>query len=293
MNAKCTLLVNSYDGGEDCWKPFFQSIAMQWSEMDLPIVLNTESKSFSFPPYQIKTFSLYKRGEKVPWGERLIQTLKRIETDYILFFLEDYWLNAPVNDAVFRKTLTWLDENPDVATFVFSSKSFAPQQDNGGNKFEGFVQDRQKCEYKIQAQIAVWRRTRLIEFIRPHESPWEWEVLGSVRASRYTDKFYVWRQELPEPFPYHYSVDGESYPGIVVEGKWIREMVEYYSTIYDLSGIDFSIRGFADLERRRRLNQMTALQRILGHEYSAREIAGKIWERALIRPYRRWLSLRL
>ena len=48
MNKDCTFLLSSYDGGDDLWEGFFKALSVQWPEMDMRIVLNTETKSFSF-----------------------------------------------------------------------------------------------------------------------------------------------------------------------------------------------------------------------------------------------------
>jgi len=52
----CTMLVSSYDGGEDLWDGFFTSVKHQWKNFDMPIVLNTESKTYSYEGFDIKTF---------------------------------------------------------------------------------------------------------------------------------------------------------------------------------------------------------------------------------------------
>ncbi len=39
-----TLLVNSSDGFEDCWEPFFTLLGRHWPRISVPILLNTERK---------------------------------------------------------------------------------------------------------------------------------------------------------------------------------------------------------------------------------------------------------
>ena len=80
MNNDCTLLVSSYDGGEDLWEGFFTCLFAEWPDFDMPIVLNTESKSYEFNDRKIETFNLYKEGQKVTWSRRILEHLKRINT---------------------------------------------------------------------------------------------------------------------------------------------------------------------------------------------------------------------
>ena len=245
MDTDCTLLVSSYDGGEDLWPGFFTALTVQWPQLDLPIVLNTESKSYSFPGLDIKTFSFY--PNKPPqWGERLIKTLQHIDTEYILLFLEDFWLTAPVDDAFFRKCLDYMRANPDVATLSFKP-TFGPNIQDG--RFERFERRPQKPKlrfhYRLNCQAAIWRRERFIEFIRPFEDPWQWEQYGSIRSTRYPDGFYSLIAGEKEVFPYDSGA-------VVFQGRWNRPVAEPLCKYYGLS-VDFSARGLWSVAEKRGL----------------------------------------
>lgn len=278
MNTKCTFLLSSYDNGEDCWEGFFKALQDQWQEMDLPIVLNTETKSYRYPGYEITTFGLH-GGRKYTWGKRLLDTLKKIETPYILLFLEDYWLDQRVDDAFFRKTIEWMDENPDIATFSYYPCLPGTNIDDG--KFERFELRPQACEYRFNCQASIWRRERLIEFIRPHESAWDWEVWGSMRASRYPDRFYTLKEGAPMVFSY-----GDNLTGCIVHrGKWNKEAVMPFVERYGLD-IDFSIRGFEDWDEIHSSRKPTMIERLKMPHLKDRII------NRVTTPYRRWRSLR-
>lgn len=288
MIQTCTLLLNSYDGGEDCWDHFFIAIKKQWPEMDLPIVLNTESKKYSGDVFDnVKTFSLYDRGQKVPWGRRLIETLDRIDTDYVLFFLEDNWLNKPVNNDLFNKALIYMDNNQDIASIEFVKKNNPEYPNIQDGRFDEFELRPNKCPYKLNAQVALWRRKDLISFTRKHETPWEWEVYGSERIERFPQKIYVLKPDFEEPFSYAVSFDnGIECDGMINMGRWNKDMVKLYSQIYDLSDIDFSVRGFEDWETKMGGNKSFIERLMMPH------LCKRIVDRFIINKYRRWLSIR-
>ena len=235
MQNDCTLLVNSYDGGEDLWEGFFTALKVQWPEFNMPIVLNTESKEYSFPGFEIKTFSLYQKGARVPWGKRLRETLKRIDTEYVLFFLEDFWLDAPVDVEHFEKCRQWMRDNADVATISF-------QRTRGNNikdgRFDRFEKRPQKGPYRMNCQAALWRKDKLYAFVRSHESPWEWEEYGSKRSSRNKESLYTLIENAPKVFSYNLSMGG-----VLHRGRWCKEVVLPLKELYGLN-IDFTKRGF-------------------------------------------------
>ena len=230
------MLVNSYDGGEDLWDGFFTTVKHEWKDFDMPIVLNTESKSYSFEGFDIQTFRFYKPGQNVPWAKRLIRTLKAIKTDYIVFFLEDFWLEDRVDTEFLEKSLRWMQENPDVAVL-----SFKPVCDYGpnirDNRFERFERRPQAGNYRFNCQAAIWRRKKLIKYLRPHESPWEWELWGSRRSARFKEGFYVLMKGEKEVFPYDLT-----YGGVIHRGKWNKQVVEPIAKKIGIS-ICYSKRG--------------------------------------------------
>ncbi len=268
-SEKCTFLLSSYDGGEDCWEGFFRSLEEQWPGMDMPIVLNTESKKYSREGYDIRTFSLYQPGQIPSWGRRLIEHLKRIQTPYILLFLDDYWLDAPVDTAYFEKSLEWMEANPDIATFSYYP--CMPGENIEDGKFERMELRPVKCEYRLNAQVSVWRTDRLMAMVRPHESPWEWEVLGSVRAERYPDRFYSLKEGEKLPFSY-----GDPAKGCIIKkGRWVRDAVMPFEEKYHL-GIDFSRRGFTDEEVKapeKKRDVLSRLKRGVGYAKEDMEVA--------------------
>ena len=240
MINDCTLLLSSYDGGEDLWDGFFTALKKQWPEMDLPIVINTESKQYCFKGYDIKCLGVC--GKKsIPWAKRLKDVLRRIDTEYILLFLEDYWLDKPVDDSYFRESLKWLRDNKDIATFSYYP--CVPERNIQDNMFDRMELRPEKCEYKLNCQVAIWRRKDLISFLRNHEDPWEWEIWGSMRASRYKQRFYTLKPGAKPVFSY-----GNPEVGCLIHrGKWVEEVAKSLNDMYNLN-IDFSIRGFENFE---------------------------------------------
>ncbi len=236
MINDCTMLLMSYDGGEDLWEGFFKCFFAEWPEFDMPIVLNTESKSYCYPEKEIKTFNLYKPGQKIAWSKRFMEHLKRIDTEYIFLILDDFWLEAPVDNTHFEKCLKWMRENKDVANISFQ-RTHGPNIKDG--RFDRFEKRPQKAEYKLNCQAALWRREKLLSYLRQHENPWEFEKYGSIRATRYKDSFYTLIDGEKKVFTYDLLHGGSLH-----RGRWVKTVVIPLVKKHNLNFIDFSKRGF-------------------------------------------------
>ena len=83
----------------------------------MPVILNTETKSFACEGFNIKTLSLYEEGADVCWGKRMLDHLDKVETDYILLMLEDYFVRKDVDEDKLTRLIDLFEENKDISTF--------------------------------------------------------------------------------------------------------------------------------------------------------------------------------
>jgi hypothetical protein len=236
--ADLTILVNTSDGFEDCWAPFFELFARYWPDCPYPIVLNTETKAPRFEALPVRcTQVALGQPRRLTWSECLARCLDGIETPYVLYLQEDYFLEAPVQQPLIE---TFLDElrgdRADVIRLMECGGS-GPWRPTAHPLL--WEVDRH-AQYRIALQAALWRRNTLRAQLRRHESPWQLEVFGSARARRRGDRVLcVNRDRLHgegrEVIPYR--------PTGVVKGQWERDIVEPLFARHRIV-VDFSQRGF-------------------------------------------------
>lgn len=229
---RCTILVAGYDGYEDSWYPFFKILKANWPEIPYEIVLATQTKSFSYEGLAIRMIHMPAEKVNAPWGARMIEALSQIDTEYILLLIEDFYLLGPVDQNRVEQCLDWMDEDHRIANFSFGVMDFPNIRDE---KYPGFERRPQSGPYRLNAQAALWRRKKLISYIRPHESAWDWEILGSQRSERYPELFYTSIKGEPRVFLYDFEQCS------ICKGKWGKDVPELFEK-YGID-IDLSIRG--------------------------------------------------
>ena len=231
---RCTVVVCSCDEYKDTWDPCFKILSHEWPDIKYPITLVTEKL-----PYQCKYMDVdvCKVGKIMPWGRRMLKCLKKIDTEYIMLLLDDYYPLEKVDQNRIEECLDWMSGDTNVAVFSFNP---TPGNNIKDNKYLHFEKRTQDGEYRFNCQPAVWRRERLIEFIRPHETPWQWEVVGNIRSRRYSDDFYSAIEGEPYVFTHLFETYG------LRQAKWGVATVDLFKK-HDVE-MDLTIRGFFDFE---------------------------------------------
>jgi hypothetical protein len=235
MNTeKFSVLVNTSDGFEDCWHPFFTLFERYWPDCKAQVYLNTETKIWEYPQLQI-TCTAVQIGIKttLTWSECLIKALDQISTPLVLYFQEDYFISQPVRKDTINSAIELMLKNPQIKHIALTRHGSKGPYDTCA--FSGFKEIRQIAKYRISTQSALWRVDTLKSYLRSEESGWMFEIYGTWRAMKKKECFLIVDFENNAP-AIEYLHTG------VVKGKWLKEITKVFSE----NGIivDFNKRGF-------------------------------------------------
>jgi hypothetical protein len=251
--SQLTILVNSTDSFEDCWQPFFTLFSIYWSNCQHPIVLNTETKSFSYPGLNIECSQIQvgtnEPLEKLSWSECLIRCLDKIHSKYILYLQEDYFLNDYVNAGLIDDFLQIMEKEG--YSHIRLRESIANSPHEPSSKYPLLWKIPQKSNYRIGLQAGLWVKDRLRFYLKPDETGWEFERWGNRRSQKINDAFYCqnldyFNRQNKYIFPY--------FPTGIVKGKWLEPAVVNLFKQHNIE-VDYSVRGFYQLDRAQKLVQ--------------------------------------
>ena len=234
--SEYSVLVNSCDGFEDCWGPFFTLLGKYWPQCEAPVYLNTERKTWTHPDFDIQSTTVQgNQQRRLTWSECLISALDQIKTPLVLYFQEDYFIHQPVRAEVIDKAVEFMVANPEVKHIALTRHgSLGPYEEYPA---EGLQKISQKAKYRISTQASLWRVKTLKSYLRPEENGWMFEIYGTWRAQRRRECFLCADYDNKHGGP---AID-YLHTGII-KGKWLRDI----KTLFDQHGIeiDYYKRGF-------------------------------------------------
>ena len=233
-----TLVICTCDAYADAWGPLFTLFRKYWPSLNVPIVLNTETKAYQHEGLNIICPQLYKghpNPQTVPWSKRLRETLNRVvSTDLVMLFLDDFYLRSPVNTERLNICLRLMEQDVKIANLQLFT---CPPPYRSLKEYPWIVKRSKKAPYLFSLQAGLWRTERLLHFLRDHESPWYFERWGSLRGRRYPDDFYALATTNGKQEIFDYCPSGQG----VSKGLWRPKTPELFAQ--EGINIDLSIRG--------------------------------------------------
>ena len=257
MEQKITILVNSCDKYEDAWHPFFECLWLFAGELPYPIVLNTETKSFSSPHYDILTVN---SPDSKTWSSRLLNVLEYIDTEFIFFLLDDYFLKDTFDRERFESVIDYMNIHPNVGIVDIRPRWAESEAENALNKeryknIEDSFVERNENSFNITCSPAIWRTSVLKSLLRAHEDVWSFEYYSGIRAKKYGIKVVRFYTRVPTIFEYDYQV----WTGMgITSGHWLPKNKEFFDSLgievnFERLGI-LDVATIDEIKKRNRLN---------------------------------------
>lgn len=240
--AELTIIVHSTDKFSDCWEPFFKLMSSYWPGCRYPILLNAETKSYAYPGLDIQASRIAAGpADSWPtWSESLLRCLNLVKTDIVLFMLDDFFINGPVDTDTLEFCIGLIrDKGYSNITLTEHGKNrpAIPSED------PRLLMVSPNARYRLSTSPALWRVEALRSYLRPEENGWQFEIFGSQRARRISDTFFIvdpkfLKNNREGVVPYFQARHDSG----IVKGQWQRGIEDLFRE-HKITA-DFSIRGF-------------------------------------------------
>lgn len=186
------IVVSSCDRFFDAWRPFAFFLRRFWPDCPFPVYLIMNRLHV-----HSKTIRPLRTGSDKGWATNLLLALKEIQSPYILYMQEDYFLTAPVDRARLADDFTYAFDN-NAASLCFADLSLLEPEFARINSGIGVVP--QESKGRTRCQVTLWKREALASVLKHGESAWEMEARGNERTRGLFMLSYA-RNDKP-PIPY-------------------------------------------------------------------------------------------
>ena len=198
-----SIVVMSCDKYEPCWKVFFTLLDKYW-EQHPKVYLVTESKKCEY----CDTINV----DSSVWSVRFREALKKIDSDYVLTMLDDFF----IRDCVDTKRIDNIRFDNDTVCYNFELEYREPAL-----RLNEWDIQKNNQVYLTSTQPSLWCKEKLIDLINTDMSPWDFEL--RVIDSPY--KFYINNQDFIIDIGYRHQPLTEGWG--VTRGKITKECIKF------------------------------------------------------------------
>tara|TARA_B100000989_G_C19503378_1_gene455317 strand:+ start:531 stop:1307 length:777 start_codon:yes stop_codon:yes gene_type:complete len=227
-DSNLRILILSCNSYSDLWIPFVFCFKKYWFDCPWPVNIISDSSNIEeLNGIKIKSF-----GSSLSWSEILKKALLSINEDYVIIMLDDFLLKTFVNNSEVIKIFS-LVQNRNINMFRLIPRP-APLKIK--NKLYGEISPMEK--WRVSTQAAIWNKQILLKILNDNEHPWDFEMLGSKRASKIPSFFgsknhiiKYYHHDVQRGLWFPWSIMWMRFNGVPFN-KQSRETMSMRSTIY-------------------------------------------------------------
>jgi len=178
MAGDVTILIYAWDMYNVCWPVFCYGLSKYWPDCPYEVLFIT---NYADPPCG----KAVKIADENDFVRKLRTGLAAVQTPYILFMHEDYWIQKPVETRNIQDYVKLMDA--DKADYIRLIPIPKPDREYPNDSRLGIID--KSAEYRVSFMASLWRKSVLDDLLVPGESLWQMEAAGSKRSARYGDRF--------------------------------------------------------------------------------------------------------
>ncbi|WP_320122125.1 hypothetical protein [uncultured Sphaerochaeta sp.] len=206
------VLMTTCDSYYDVAMNFFPILKLYWSNFSEKVYILSEIGEYD---YHHEDAIVINAGNNKSWSSRLEYAISRIDENYILFMMDDYYLGNNVSSENIKDIITFMKDNN---IYYYCLRNMAKTNKLYPNGKAGYIDADRK--YGMSLQAAIWRTDYLRKIVSGNNcSAWQIENLMNRNISE--------KKEFLE----NAAVDVRNLLNIqnaVIKGKWVPKVIRFY-----------------------------------------------------------------
>lgn len=167
ITKKMSTVVLSFDKYSDIWPVFFKCFEKNWKVSSQTYLITNELRD-SFT--NVTTLCV---GPEKSWSDRARKAIQKIDSEYILLMLEDYFVISPFENKECEKLLDFMEKNKAdyLRIYPFPQIKFSNTDNSEIHKIP------ENLLYGVNLQPAIWKKDYLLKLLGNDDfSAWEFEA---------------------------------------------------------------------------------------------------------------------
>ncbi len=165
-----TMLIMSCDKFSDLWDGHVRLLEENWKNRGMKTYIVTDEPTQT----SYDSVSVFATDEGMEWSQRLGRALELVQTEYVFFTLDDYFLIKPVDGKKIENLLSIMKKEK--LDFFRLNDRPTPSY---GKKYAGYKKiyhlKTEAC-YSVNLGLGIWRTDFLKKTIREPRNIWRFEV---------------------------------------------------------------------------------------------------------------------
>ena len=216
------IVVLSCDKNKDLFEPFYHCLEKYWPNHP-QVVYSTESVINPF----YKTIPLNFDIEH--WTDRVRETVKQIDDNYILFMVDDVFIREKVDNNKVLSLCNYLIGN-------YANINFQLNGDNKAIPVSDELLERSPGKWNLACMCTLWQKNAMLDLFNYSTNPWKFEENNYIKDYKFliskTGSVINWGRKSNKQW--HWGL---------MRGKWVIECVKFFIQERLDKDIDFSKRG--------------------------------------------------
>lgn len=220
------ILVASCDKNKDLFPIFSHCIEKYWPDHP-EIIYSTET--VINPKYK----TICKKYSIENWTKRIRETVQEIDDKFILFMVDDIFIQSKVNHDRIMSLEKYIDDT--VGSLNLQPSGFdkldVPYKDD-------IMKRSENGEFKTSVMCSLWRKDKLLSVLDYDTNPWQFEWDNKHKGYTYL---------ITKNGDYlNWGFSNKQWRFGLHEGKWFRECIKFLES--ENLNIDYSKRGVINLK---------------------------------------------
>lgn len=168
LKDKLSMMISSCENYSDLWENHITLLRENWPDRTIKATIVTDRKHDG----ELKGVNIFPAGDELEMPQRIKEFLPRINTEYVLITLDDYYINKPIENAKIIRAVKIMDK----LSLDYLRFWPYPHEKRRVDGLKNMHWIELEGNYKVNLYPGIWRKSFLEKTLKESLSAWEYEV---------------------------------------------------------------------------------------------------------------------